>query len=261
MLYADYLNFKILDIIHCTRGAMHLTTKNKGCSVISCRLQGSAAFHTGAKSYAVHAGDILYIPAKSSYTQSTDGEEIIALHLEILGHSYTEIQHISPQDPQQIYSCFRKMNTLWQEKPPAYPYTCTALLYQLIAHTGIARPEKPTVGNDWLSPAISYFNTHFSDSDLSIAEGCRLCHISRVYFNRLFQQQYHTTPVQYIHALRVQKAKLLLQDGGYTHTEIARLCGFKDAKYFYTVFKAVTGTTAGRYAKAESAANSVFYLR
>lgn len=254
MFCSDYLNFKILDIIRCTRGVVSLSTKNKGCAVISCRLSGSAVFHTGEQSYTVHVGDLLYIPAKASYTQSTNGEELIALHLEILGHACREIQHISPQDPQAVCACFEEMDALWREKASGYPYACMALLYQLIAHTGAALPEEPAAGNSWLSPAISYFNARFSDPEMSIAEGCRLCNISRVYFNRLFQQKFHITPVKYIHALRIQKAKLLLSNGGYTHHEIALLCGFKDTKYFYTVFKSVTGSTAGQYQKNIDAA-------
>ncbi len=249
MCETDYLNFKILDIIHCHRGQIKIATQNKSCSVLSCRLQGNAFFCSGTRNYTVRTGDMIYIPAGASYTQITDGEEIIALHLEILGRTPASIQHTLPDDPQAVCECFRQMDALWRRKAPGYPYACTALLYGLIAKTGAISTETAPAAHSLLAPAIAYFNAQFSDAGLSIAEGCRRCHISRVYLNRLFRQQLHTTPVQYIRSLRIQKARMLLRSGGYTHDEIAALCGFNDTKYFYTVFKAVTGTTAGKYQK------------
>ena len=44
-----------------------------------------------------------------------------------------------------------------------------------------------------------------------------------------------------------RKAKILLKSGIYTREEIAKQCGFNDVKYFYTVFKNITGFTTGKY--------------
>ena len=55
--------------------------------------------------------------------------------------------------------------------------------------------------------------------------------------------------VKYINQLKIEKSKFLLSCETYTHNEIASMCGFNDVKYFYTVFKQITNTTAKKYQK------------
>ncbi len=51
----------------------------------------------------------------------------------------------------------------------------------------------------------------------------------------------------YINASRIDKAKMLLDSGDYRNDEVALLCGFSETKYFYTVFKKITGMTPKEY--------------
>lgn len=88
---------------------------------------------------------------------------------------------------------------------------------------------------------------HFCDTDLSLDYVCSVSNVSRAYFNRIFLKEYGTTPVKYIQKKRIEKAMILVGSGDYTREEIAALCGFKDIKYFYTVFKKVTGMTTKEY--------------
>ena len=101
--------------------------------------------------------------------------------------------------------------------------------------------------NQRLAPALSYINAHLYDSDLSFDEACKKAAISRIYFNKLFRQQFNMPPTKYVNKLRIKKAKILLKSGIYTREEIAKQCGFNDVKYFYTVFKNITGLTTGKY--------------
>ena len=52
---------------------------------------------------------------------------------------------------------------------------------------------------------------------------------------------------RYINENRISKAKHLLDTGSYTNEEIAALCGFADVKYFYVVFRKLTGQTTRQY--------------
>ena len=71
--------------------------------------------------------------------------------------------------------------------------------------------------------------------------------MGRTDFNTAFKNIYGATPRKYIYQERINKAKILLSAGNYTNEEIASLCGFTDVKYFYIVFKKVTGMSTKQY--------------
>lgn len=64
---------------------------------------------------------------------------------------------------------------------------------------------------------------------------------------REFHNAYGTTPLQYVNAARVQRAKNLLLDERRTIAEVARLAGFNASAYFDRVFKAQTDMTPRRF--------------
>lgn len=67
------------------------------------------------------------------------------------------------------------------------------------------------------------------------------------YINRIFKRDSGTTPLQYVTALRMERAKeLLLQD--IDIKKIAAATGYEDARYFSRVFKNETGLTPSAWA-------------
>ena len=236
----------ILELGYLRRDTMSIRTKNKACSVLSCRMSGSAIFNTKNRSIKVERGDIMFIPQGESYTQATSGEEVIYIHLKVFGSYYNDFQHISSQNPDEICEIFHRIADVWAKRSENYKFVCLSLLYSLIAKTSIMIPKEK---NDILSKAMRYIDEQFFVSDFSLNKACSLSNVSRSYFNRIFSKEYGVTPITYINKLKVDKAKFLLLSGEYTHEEIARLCGFSDVKYFYTVFKKISGITAGSYQK------------
>lgn len=223
---------------------MLIYTENKNCHVLSCRIKGSVIFETKRKTFSVKRGDIFYIPEGMSYSQKTNGEEVIYIHLEILGKTCFEFQQTTFEDPEYICNIFEKIAKFWNEKGENYKFHCTSLLYSLIAETSVILPREE---RNTLSKAEDYINTHFSDADFSLSNACNICNVSRAYFNRVFKKQKGITPIEYINRLKIEKAKFLLINGNYTNEEIAFLCGFSDVKYFYVVFKKITGKTTFEY--------------
>ena len=244
----DIINYRILDVGFLNRNEIRINTKNKSCYALSCRIDGSAVFKTDNANYNVMKGDIIHIPKGANYSQYTEGEKIIFIHFDVFGNTTTEIQHISPRDKEYICDLFKKIYCLWNKKEKNYTYECTSILYQIIAKTSVTLPKE---NKNVISSAIKYINEYFYFSDFSLEKAYSLCNVSRSYFNRTFKQLMKTTPIDYINGLKINKAKLLLSSGAYTHSEIANLCGFADVKYFYVVFKKITGLTTREYKNDE----------
>jgi len=64
---------------------------------------------------------------------------------------------------------------------------------------------------------------------------------------RIFKQRYGTTPLSYIHALRIEKARQILLTSNKTTAEVAAELGFRDPIYFHRLFKQHTGQTPGKF--------------
>ena len=68
-------------------------------------------------------------------------------------------------------------------------------------------------------------------------------------FRRIFEKCIGQKPLDYLNKLRIDYAKELLQSGFYNIESVAAMCGFRDPKYFSTVFKRVRGISPSEYKK------------
>ncbi len=64
---------------------------------------------------------------------------------------------------------------------------------------------------------------------------------------RRFRASVGRTPVQYLQAVRIERAKRLLETGGESAGEIAAMVGYADATAFFKAFRELTGLTPGEY--------------
>ncbi len=72
-------------------------------------------------------------------------------------------------------------------------------------------------------------------------------HMSVRHFNRIFKENYGTTPFNYILQLRVDHACSLLKNSNLCIADIALESGFSDSNYFSRQFKKITGITPKEY--------------
>ncbi|MBQ9964408.1 MAG: helix-turn-helix transcriptional regulator [Clostridia bacterium] len=107
--------------------------------------------------------------------------------------------------------------------------------------------RQPTVSH--LAPIVGYIEQNLSDATLTNTKIAQRATISEVYLRKLFLQQYHVTPKQFILNRRLQKAKQLLTDTECTVTQVSMECGFSGLYHFCRIFKEKTGMTPSEYAK------------
>ena len=119
-------------------------------------------------------------------------------------------------------------------------------LYGMLAALSAAEAEEHKATR-LLAPAMEYLEGHYADPDLKNESLAAHAHISEVYFRRLFKEQYHTTPRQYILDLRMRHAKELLTHSPLSVGEVAELCGFSSVYHFCRAFSQATGQTPTAY--------------
>lgn len=235
---------QIQDIIRLKRANYKSNTTNKAHYVISVRLKGKSSFLYGGTEFTVSEGEILYIPFGSSYSQESDGEEIICIHLDALSPMPQRVMRITPNEPAVVCALFEQCHRLFSEKQKNYEYRCMSLLYEILSHIDLYK-EEPNISA--FERALQSLKVHVYDHDRTIDGLCKTHGISRTYFNKQFKKRMGMAPTEYINRQRIEKAKHLLLNGSYLNEEIAALCGFTDVKYFYVVFKKITGRTTKEF--------------
>ncbi|WP_339222419.1 helix-turn-helix domain-containing protein [Paenibacillus sp. FSL H8-0332] len=97
-----------------------------------------------------------------------------------------------------------------------------------------------------MTEIVKYIEQNYP-SDLSLQEVAGKFQVSREYVSRRFKQEYGINFSDYIVSVRIEKAKLLMQNPGLKLAQISEMIGFHDVKYFSKVFKKHTGHSPKDY--------------
>lgn len=101
-----------------------------------------------------------------------------------------------------------------------------------------------------LKDAVDFIDSHYMEENISLNTVANVANVSSNHFSALFSQNMGQTFIEYLTALRMNKAKELLRCTGMRSNEIAGEVGYKDAHYFSYLFKKTQGMTPSDYRKA-----------
>lgn len=89
--------------------------------------------------------------------------------------------------------------------------------------------------------AVNYIESSYADPNLSTDAVCEHLHLSPSYLRALFKRQTGGTIIGYITKARMERAKMLLEDGKLKNGQIAEKVGYSDPHYFSYCFKRYFG--------------------
>lgn len=91
-----------------------------------------------------------------------------------------------------------------------------------------------------------YIKENFN-RDISLDEVSRAANISPYYFSKIFKEGTGENFIEYLTAIRIEKAKELLNTTELSMKEICTMCGYSDPNYFSRSFKKNVGVTPTEY--------------
>lgn len=237
--------------------------------------QGQGCFHIEGVDYPVEAGQFFVAhPGKP--------HEIISSHDNPLGiyfWSYTLVPDSftrpSPRGVDALLDAFINsteyvgvpsanvlalLQMLTEEivtKEPGYVKAVEGLIGKLILDTArsvIPTPALAEVAENLgqthsksLVQQLTRFLADNYDRPLNLEIIARQVNLSERQISRLFKSQTGLTIMDYLNNLRLEAASQLLMQRKLSIKEIAEATGFKDVRYFMTLFRKFSGKTAGEY--------------
>ena len=153
-----------------------------------------------------------------------------------------ELLSLYPEQPdhllvlENIKQAFTLSKEIW-----GYEFHLRALLSKIwLDLYALAEPafqnNRRNASDDQLKQMMIYIHEHYPEP-ISIDQLANIAHISRRVCFRLFQQNLHMTPLQYIQSYRLQKARELLKSTSQSITTIAATCGLGSSSYFTRIFR------------------------
>lgn len=240
MLYDG--NNPVLQIIGveqlCWRGGT-FDVKPREFSALAFRISGTATITANGEKYHINSNDILYLPQHIAYKAEYTDTEMLAIHFTTSENDRAP-EIYSFQNTEQIYKLFLNALHFWKNKEPGFHIYTFSQLYMIL---GVIL-EKSTKTNQpaHFLNAVSFINSNYKNSALSVDRICAEAGISATVFRQLFKRHYQKTPTEYIASLRLEYARNLIA-GGMAIEKVAYESGFNDAKYFARVVKKHFGCT------------------
>ena len=110
---------------------------------------------------------------------------------------------------------------------------------------GISKLRKKRLSSI-VTNAMRYIDSNFS-RELTLEDVSMEVKISPYYFSKLFKEETGENFIDYLTAVRVNKAKEFLEQGQHSVKEICYNVGYSDPNYFSRLFKKVVGLTPTEY--------------
>lgn len=120
------------------------------------------------------------------------------------------------------------------------------LLRHYCSTTPIIRTYECGLSKHNLDRVIEYIESHLN-RDLSLAKMSELTNLSEYYFCRMFKASTGVSPHQYVIKMRIERAKLLIQQRNIPLADIALQVGFANQSHFNRHFKRMIGVTPRQF--------------
>jgi AraC family transcriptional regulator len=127
-----------------------------------------------------------------------------------------------------------------------------ALILHLLRHYSNRRGIRD-LSNSRLTPAqlrqvVEYIQMHL-DQKITLADLAACLHLSVPHFERMFRVTTRRAPYRYVLDLRLERARVLLEQTGSSLVEVAAQCGFSSQSHFTAHFTQHVGVSPARVAQ------------
>lgn len=155
----------------------------------------------------------------------------------------------------EFESLFKRMLEEYTERRPGYydllrAYTIE-LLVKLFRSLNVKEPEfDPNSQKQYIRLAIQHIETRYG-SELRLEDLAYRSFLSKSYFSQLFKKETGKSFSEYVQQVRIENACRLLKETNLSINDIREKTGFNDLKFFYSVFKRITGHTPKEFRELE----------
>ncbi|WP_372633239.1 helix-turn-helix domain-containing protein [Cohnella sp.] len=245
-----------------------------------CLLSGTREYFVRDSTYAVEAGDLVFIgpnalhrtllagdPAHERIVVHIDGRyvrDVLGEHAELLLGPFeaaAPIVRLRGEQRLRLDALTSRMLEELRTRPPGFELALKTAVAELLllsaraVHAGHA-PEASLSSPMYrkMSEIVRYLNANYGEP-IKIGELAERFYISPYHMSRSFKAATGFTVIDYLNLTRVKEAQRLLRESRLPITEVAARTGFDNFSHFGKTFKKITRASARDYRKEHNAAS------
>ncbi len=243
-------------------------------------ISGSGSLQTGDETYALHAGDCVFLDCSVPYAHTTSqdlwelkwvhfsGMQMPGIYRKFLERSGSPV--FRPASSLGFSSFASLLDRLYElsvsdsyirdmQLNEALASLLTQLMQEAWKPSGGRSSQGPSQTDKGRGASPSgklaigdvrlYLDTHYTE-EITLDQLAERFHVNKYYLMRRFRQQYGTTVGSYVLHARIGAAKRLLRFSDATLEEAGARVGIPDANYFSRIFKKIEGVTPSQYRRS-----------
>lgn len=121
-----------------------------------------------------------------------------------------------------------------------------SLIHEYEDSTKTLSSMKPSPQQSYIIYAMNYIERNYQNN-ITIEDLCNRLGITRSYLTKLFKEELHSAPYEYLVNLRIDKASSLLKSTSLPIKQISTMIGYHDPLVFSKIFKQKTGLSPKTY--------------
>lgn len=220
------------------------------CSVSYCTKNG--------EKITARSGDVVFTPTGSEYTATITKNHpngfTVGVNFELFGDDFAPV---IIDGTVNVFSGLGKnteflFNKILLDSVMQTYLKKRILLMEILQALSPPLPEKEA--SPILLPALNYLSAN-PDKATSIPDLAKMCNVSEVYFRKKFRQFANASPIEYRNALRLEKAKNMLENEQLSVQEISDALGYSTVSHFIQQFKKRYSVSPFAYKKDYNANN------
>ena len=241
-------------------GAVYSRTRSTEFFVEYVRA-GNVILNQEGKEYLIQPGEVYLLRKGVSHHYATGPAGfVLKRFVQIAGTGFEyylrslglwDQDHIRPQNPRGFERLLKQVTTLLAQSPSdldaQLDIQLSCLMYQILLELSLSlQPPVPPM----IEQALTFMHANLHRS-LSRQEICAHVGLSMPYFNRVFSDYMHCTPITYFLNQKFNWAAQLLKTTSLSIKEICYQVGFDDPLYFSAQFKKRLGASPRQYREHE----------
>lgn len=242
---SDLIITKILfaSTMYNKKEAENKRTNRERWAIIS-KYEGETIYSSCGKQYVSNKNNLVILPKGCSYKwkcTKSGHYSVIEFESEL---TYDEIMIFPVKNSEKILKIFKNLETARMRNDDISRLESMRDIYTILSTLAASEPKKylPSEKQHKIAPAVNYitenYNIKIKNDELAALVG-----VSTVYFRKIFTDVYGQSPIDYIRALRIQKAKEMLKSDYGSISDVAEALGYQNIYDFSRTFKKLVGVS------------------